>query len=554
MEKKEVKKNKNYLNTQVKAIIVLALAIAILVPVWFLFLKPEETPVDNSTSKPTPSQTYSLYDTATFEGSEDKVGKIDMKNLESFHITKGEHTWGFVYDYTDEMFFLDGYGKKVAYDTLALSFMQSFVSMGTAQRLVAEKVSDFSKYGLDADAEDLITVDVATRDGKKTTIYLGDALIDNSGYYATAKGSTSVYTINPMNYGYFSSTELEVMNTRITNPFTESEYVPNYFAIYHGSEKFVELCYYDTKTALEMELIKTTVVQYPKTALPHGASGRYSDMLYNKVRDSIYGEVVVAAEKADQTDGFTVEYLKENFGIDPTDPACKRLVFYRDFEEVGRIENDVLFSAKSKDGYYFAYNMALGTVVKIPASQVEFIEWSVEQYMEPAVYMQSINAVKKLTIDSTAMADLYFSKGNLRLNHTFDSNAPEEEEADKLQVTFDGGKKLSDVKLENGETRSGLDNYRYLFLALQSVDVYEKIDDPEAKGVNLDKPDITVTIQTRSSASGDDAGNVVLKFYYYGSTRAYFTYNGGGGYCVPQSALMQMLIACRNVTEGVAVK
>ena len=37
----QIKKSKNYLSTQVKAIIVFAVLIAVFVPLWFFVLKPE---------------------------------------------------------------------------------------------------------------------------------------------------------------------------------------------------------------------------------------------------------------------------------------------------------------------------------------------------------------------------------------------------------------------------------------------------------------------------------------------------------------------------------
>ena len=287
-----VKKNKNYLSTQVKAIIVIAVLIAVFIPLWFFVLKPDELPTDNDKD---PSADYSLYDNAVFEGTDEKIKDLESKDIESIFVERAEGSWGLVYDYTEENFFLDGYGKKIAYDQYVAQYMVYYTTVAPAINKISEKVTDFTPYGLEEESESLVRVKIKTKDGKQTQILFGDMLADESGYYATAAGSDTVYAVNTLVHGYFDCSVYDVMNVRLTNPFTESEYVPHYFVIYHGSEKFVELKYYDANEALDMEYVKTTQVIYPKAYIPYGASGAYSDMIYQYLRSSINGERVVDA-------------------------------------------------------------------------------------------------------------------------------------------------------------------------------------------------------------------------------------------------------------------
>lgn len=543
---KNTNKSKNYLSTQAKAIIVFAVLIVVFIPLWFLVLKPEPTPQKGPST--TPTKDYSVFDEATFQGTDEIVGSIDLDNgLESVHMTKGDETWGFVYDYTEEQYFLDGYGKAIAYDTMAFSYVRYFACRGTATKLVAEDVTDFAKYGLSEENEDRIRITVKTRDGKTVVMLVGDEVVDTTGYYACAEGGDKIYSINSYTYGYLSCSALDIMNTRITNPFTESEYVPNHFVIYHGADKFVEIEYFDAEKANELEYVKNNQVLYPKAYIPYSASSQYSDMTYNYVRDSIYGERVVAAQK--QGESFSAEYLKETFGIDANDPDCMRLLFNHYFDDAGLVENDVLFSPLDNEGYYYAYNLALGTVVKIPATGIPFMAWDAEQFMEPAVYLQSINTVKEMHIESKHLDDYYVKDGHLALDTKFLSNAPLQADAKNLKVTLSDGKALPDVYVGGKLTRSGLDNFRYLFLALQSIDIHEKMTEADLaeKKVDLSKPDVKVTIVTRADAKYE------LEFYYYGSNGAYFTNNGEGGYSVPQSSLKKLLIACDNIVKGALV-
>ena len=55
-------------------IVTVLAAIVILVPLWFLFLKPAKTPVSQSG----PSITFSLYDHAVYEGTDTVVKEIKM--------------------------------------------------------------------------------------------------------------------------------------------------------------------------------------------------------------------------------------------------------------------------------------------------------------------------------------------------------------------------------------------------------------------------------------------------------------------------------------------
>lgn len=541
-------KKKNYHKNETIVIVALVAMIAVFIPLWFFVLKPEPVPVQ---TKPKPAE-YSLYDYATFEGTDTVVDEIALEKIESIHFIKKDSSWGFVYDYVEENYFIEGYGKQISYDPTAFTFIRGFASMGTAQRMVAQGVTDFAKYGLNADNENLVKVRVKTMDGKQVEMLLGDELADKSGYYATTPGNDRVYTINPMNYGYVSCAVYDVMDTRITNPFTESEYIPNLFEIYHGISDsanptpFVRLEF--QSDAAEHEYIKTTIVTYPVLDVPYGASSNYTSMLYDCVRKSLNGEKVMDAEKAGES--FSADYLKQTYGIDPKDENCMVLKFWREFEKIGKIENEVWFSPKSNDGYYFAYNPGLKTVVKISAATVPFMEWESHQFMEPAVYLQDINAVQSLHVDSTKLDEYAVKAGHKKVDVTFVSNTPIDKN-EELYVTYNGGKTIPNSKDGSGEERDGIENYRYFFLSMHGIDLVGETskEDMEKFDINLDAvADVTITIKTRKGSEH------VLRFYYYGEGgKACFTFNGRGGYDVYQSTIKLFLQSCQDVLDGVSV-
>ena len=79
-KKTNTPKSKNYLSTQIKAIIVFAVLIAVFVPLWYLVLAPDPTPQNSSNGGSTITVDYSVLDEATFLGTDEVVGKIDMDN------------------------------------------------------------------------------------------------------------------------------------------------------------------------------------------------------------------------------------------------------------------------------------------------------------------------------------------------------------------------------------------------------------------------------------------------------------------------------------------
>jgi hypothetical protein len=82
--------------------------------------------------------------------------------------------------------------KPLPADQDEVSSMVSTLGSLNADKTVADKDADLHAYGLDIPTLD---VTIAKKDGKTSELLVGDATLDNTGYYAKLAGDPHVYTI-----------------------------------------------------------------------------------------------------------------------------------------------------------------------------------------------------------------------------------------------------------------------------------------------------------------------------------------------------------------------
>jgi hypothetical protein len=82
--------------------------------------------------------------------------------------------------------------KPLAADQDAVASMVSTLGSLNADKTVEDKATDLHPYGLDIPTLD---VTIARKDGKTAELLVGDATLDNNGYYAKLPGDPRVFTI-----------------------------------------------------------------------------------------------------------------------------------------------------------------------------------------------------------------------------------------------------------------------------------------------------------------------------------------------------------------------
>ena len=102
--------------------------------------------------------------------------------------------------------------KPLAADQDAVSSLLSLLSPLNSDRLIEEKASDLSKYGLAAPA---LEVDITLKDNKTQKLLIGDQTPSGSNYYAAVAGEPRLYTIATYNKSGLDKTADDLRDKRL---------------------------------------------------------------------------------------------------------------------------------------------------------------------------------------------------------------------------------------------------------------------------------------------------------------------------------------------------
>jgi hypothetical protein len=102
--------------------------------------------------------------------------------------------------------------KPLAADQDAVSSLLSLLSPLNSDRLIEEKASDLSKYGLAAPA---LEVDITLKDNKTQKLLIGEQTPSGSNYYAAVAGEPRLYTIATYNKSGLDKTADDLRDKRL---------------------------------------------------------------------------------------------------------------------------------------------------------------------------------------------------------------------------------------------------------------------------------------------------------------------------------------------------
>lgn len=164
-----------------------ALVVLIGIYVWY-------TNKDNSSSK---GDKKDAVKTTT-------IAKIDVKKLNSIHLTNKKSDMTFVLDNNNWVLKNDT-SRPINQDNVKI--MLNSLGAIKADSIVTNKPGDLSEYGL---SEPSIKIVAAQTDGKTLTLHIGNELSTGGGYYATANGNSKVFIISSSYYTDLGYSEAEM--------------------------------------------------------------------------------------------------------------------------------------------------------------------------------------------------------------------------------------------------------------------------------------------------------------------------------------------------------
>ena len=527
---------------------------------------------------------------------EDKFGesllvypRIERKDLDTVKIHNPKNLsygevyvdWGIGFAYDAES--KDYYGYLLEYDYAELDGNQlAYFAIGAGYVSFTSRVSDItadtdlSVYGLDYTSDaDATYMLVKHRNGTQHKIYYGKKNPSGASYYAIyasvdANGKETrrdtVYLLGVSTTTYTSSTVLakptEMLTARMTYPI---------------KSMFSSFILQDTRGNLDIAFLPTNTLKNTDsvfggsslyyTALPKGyfSSSEFETRI--TIFEDFLGEETLEyatklVEGVDEETGKPYSYYTfddETLAKYHLDAASDLYLMMYTSAVEGSEEHavsEVYFSQLQPDGYYYAHSLSFGTIVRVSASLVDFLEWSLLDFVDSYALRIAIGYVDTVTF-----------KGTL-------NGAPFSESfSTKVGTEY----KLLSARAENANKDVSVDLYRTLFQLMyntvqrgtvpETLDKEKLMENAPYAEIHLKTRDVTVYAKDELGAPTTKVEGVVksvtrvLRFYRYSNERTLMTIetidangksNGEvGEFYVLTSRLDQLIRNADNLVKGI---
>ena len=453
----------------------------------------------------------------------------------------------------DGNYYIDD-NKNAPYDTALFSSLCVSVGYSLSMKRILPSPEDgkepesidFSIYSLDEENA-CAHYTVTSKTGNSYTVWIGDEIVSEQGYYARLEGRNAVYIIgNDIKNTVLSPIE-SIVTPMITLPTSSQDYYKtDYFTVWKKGEHFVtvhmlstqeELDKYATDTRYIMayaQNVKSSDVTEAQTlsevkkllgdsALKYNytpAIDEYAAVLEkfsNFKGESTVKLIEPLKENADEKETeeyvYKVNSLLSEYGINLTKPA------YELFFNYNGVNNYAVFSEKNANGNYYAFSYTFGLIAEIAADDLAFLDWSFEEWVESAFFQKNITKVGKISLYSPD------ASYDFTLTHT-DGNSAN----DKLSV-----------KEENSAKAINTAQFREFFKVLLTREIRGKFE-----GEIPDESKLMATL-TITSVGGSETE---YKFYQSSTQRAYMTINGEGEFYTLTSGVKKMLSDASKLLTG----
>ena len=601
---------KSYLSKQLIAVIVIAVVLAVAIPLYFFVLAPY---IKRANASPA-SEAEPYIEGETLNGSSLRIMTVEENgDRQVYTLGKGgEYTWSFyvsnnnIYVADYELTPCDGNNLVFLRSSLAAPMVTRILP--TSEELKAirhEKAGKMSAAELEAvGGEDKIAIsnaDLASyelpaedygfddlsklnfytatdKNGVTHKVYIGAVTPDGGNIYAMYEGRKAVYMISSTIARYFTLKPTDVATpllTAVPSDAASGNYTPDEFIIYRGQEPYVRIHRYSPEEALALDRVTNSLlvkhIYDDENGEPvfnlYDTSSEYSSLLYTSFREALVGDEVVemapceaVIENAKKTfrSGKLSDETLAAYGISKEEP-------YRSFYYVkGDLVNLLVFSEPENDEggkFYYVYNPQYEFIVKVYAPTVSFMEKDETFFLSNFVSMIVIDNLNRLTIDSTGLKDKYLNEqmNLIRVKESFTINFEMNAAGTGKVLDESGGAKITSIKTANGSDVpdagkiSGIKNFKVMYSRLLNIKMYTNVGEllEEIEKVDLETPDVSVTYEVFTGRTHK------LNFYFFGDAAnlCFYTYDGGKErYVVESKDVAKVLRAVQLVQNGESVE
>ncbi len=412
-------------------------------------------------------------------------------------------------------------------------FANLVVSSGTptAMSRVGYDLTDeqLAEYGFDSPQASWTLTDTS---GKEYTMYVGDMLLTEGGYYVKYADRNAVYIVGTA----LSQTILQPVTTLIkpllTAGMSQNDYfMVDNFTIWHGEELFVHVIRVPDEEKENPNAIVEAKLSYPYAEvdgekIPYELNETlYFEILYKLM--TLKGDSVVAFMPDDAT---IAEY-----GL--AEPAyIVSYTFNSDYEFY------IFISEKQADGSYYATSNLYGflTICKVSSENIGWVSKDKFDWIFPTPFFENITTVESISIKSENV-DVDF-----RLTHGVDEDGNNSLEVEEIN---------SGVKIPNADVR----NFREYYKTLLNITnrEYAKLSAEDREALIADDSKLIMTMKYKTI----DGATTEYKFYKYYETstgqistgKIFVTVNGIGEFYTTNDLINKILADVPRVLQGLDV-
>lgn len=420
---------------------------------------------------------------------------------------------------------------------LGLSFNQELFSSlvvttgtPTAMMRVAVDLTDeqLAEYGLD-NPQASWTVTKTT--GEKFTIYVGDELITEGGYYVRFDGRDAAYIMSTT----LADTVLKPANTLIQPLLTAGMSQNNYFnvsefSVWHGTDLFVHVIRVPDDEKKNPDAITEARLTYP---LPEGGGNG----VYYEVNDNLYFQILYnfIALEGDSVECFmpTDDDLAK-YGL--AEPKYTISYTFEDYQFI------IFTSEQQKDGSYYAVSNLYGynIVCKVAGDKLNWLEGDTFTWIFPTPFFVNITEVARITLKNDKI-DVDF-----RLTHSVDDSSAAV--LDVLEVN-------SNTSIPNAEVKNFREYYKTMLNITNQEYALLSAEDRAALTANDNRLVLTMTYENNNGETFE------YKFYQYYETstgklsggKIFVVVNGAGEFYTTNDLVDKVVNDTSRVLNGLDI-
>ena len=457
---------------------------------------------------------------------------VDRTSIQSIDVTN-EYGGYRVYRDASDNFQLEGC-PGLSFDPEIFSSLVVSAGTPTTMMRVAQDLTDeeFAEYGLDHPQASWTLTDTS---GQTYTMYVGDELLTEGGYYVKYEPRNAVYIVSSSLGDTILQPAFHLLSPLLTAGLsTNTIYFVDEFTVYKGDDLFVHVVRIPEDQMVNPESIVELKLTWPRPE--NTANGEvyqinddlYFNILYNFM--ALEGEEVVAF--------LPEEEELPQYGLD--DPAYS--ITYNFMQDGQKYEFYIFVSEQQPDGTYYAVSnlYQFTTVVKVAGDKLDWLEKDEFSWIFASPFFENIVNVSRITLKGEGVDVDY------RLKHGMT-----EEETPTLEVT----EVNSGVVIPNEE----VNNFRQYYKELLNItnQQYAALSEEDREALIADENRVRLTM-TYENANGEVSE---FKFYQYYSAsedhisggKIFVVVNGVGEFYTTNDLIDKVVNDTSRVLEGLDV-